>query len=66
MPYVKDGGDILDYERLRGDLIDYYGTAMQYFPMAFMEVSEVENASEEKLLDMAEKAGFDINDYIWD
>ena len=27
--------------------------------------SEVENASEEELLDMAEKAGFDINDYIW-
>ena len=38
---------------------------MQYFPMAVMEVSEVENASEEELLDMAEKAGFDINDYIW-
>ena len=31
-----------------------------------MEVSKVKNASEEELLDMAEKAGFDINDYIRD
>lgn len=61
-----DGDSLLDYERLRGDLINYYGTAMQYFPIAVMEVSKVKNASEEELLDMAEKAGFDINDYIWD
>lgn len=61
-----DGDSLLDYERLRGDLINYYGTAMQYFPIAVMEVSKVKNASEEGVLDMAEKAGFDINDYIWD
>ena len=56
----------IDYNRLRADLLNYYGTAMPYFPMVVMEVSEVENASEEELLDMAEKAGFDINDYILD
>ena len=55
-----------DFERLRDDLMDYYGSAMQYFPMAVMELSDVENASEGKLLEMANDAGFNLEDYFLD
>lgn len=50
---------------LRKDLIDYYGTAMTGgFPMAMMDLSKVENASAEELLEYADKAGLDLNDYV--
>ena len=40
----------LDTERLRRDLEDDYGTAMSSgFPMAMMEMSEVERASDREL-----------------
>jgi len=53
-----------DYERLRNDLIDYFGTAMMGdFPMAIMDVSEVERASDKSLVDIAKENGFDLNKY---
>ena len=42
--------DNIDFERLREDLIDYFGTAMMQFPMAMMDLSKVENASCEELI----------------
>ena len=54
----------MDIETLREDLMDYYGTAMMSgFPMAIMDLSDVENASDLKLIMLAEKAGFDLNKY---
>lgn len=53
----------LDYERLRSDLIDYYGTAIAYNPMAVIELSDVENATDEKLVQIAIQNGFDLSDY---
>ncbi len=53
----------IDIERLRRDLIDYFGTAMSMFPVAMMELSQVENASPEKLIEIARKNGFDLRDY---
>jgi len=53
----------IDYDRLRSDLIDYYGTAMAYNPMAVIELSDVENASYEELIRIAIKNGFDLSDY---
>ena len=54
----------MDIEALREDLMDYYGTAMMSgFPMAIMDLSDVENASDLKLIMLAEKAGFDLNKY---
>ncbi len=54
----------MDIEALREDLMDYYGTAMMSgFPMAIMDLSDVENASDLKLIMLAEKAGFDLNNY---
>lgn len=54
----------IDIERLRQDLIDYFGTATAVYPVAIMDVIEVENASNYKLIEIAKSNGFDINDYI--
>ena len=53
----------IDIERLRRVLIDYFGTAMSMFPVAMMELSQGENASPEKLIEIARKNGFDLRDY---
>jgi hypothetical protein len=54
----------MDYDRLRDDLLDYYGTAMfSGFPMAVIETINVENASEDELEELARKAGYDLSDY---
>ena len=53
----------MDFDRLREDLKDYFGTAMAYNPMAVIELSEVERASNEKLIQIAIQNGFDLSDY---
>ena len=54
----------IDIDELRRDLMDYYGSATQSgFPMAVVELSEVENASAYKLIELARRAGFDLADY---
>ncbi len=54
-------------EELRKDLMDYYGTAMNSgFGMAVIDLSEVENASPEKLISIAKKIGVDLRNYIED
>lgn len=53
----------IDYERLRADLIDYYGSAMSYNPMAVIELSKVQSASNNKLIEYALKNNFDLEDY---
>lgn len=54
----------IDYERLREDLINYFGTAMSFNPIAIMNLSEVKQATNEKLIQIAIKNGFDLNDYV--
>lgn len=53
----------IDINELRNDLIDYLGTAMQYNPQAVIELAEVENASPQKLVDIALRFGFDLSEY---
>ena len=75
----------IDYERLRQDLINYcydvgssemdeYGTAMQIFPVAVVDLSGAEQrmkdniaaisyASNSRLEEIAEELGFDLDDY---
>lgn len=53
----------IDVERLRRDLIDYFGTAMGVLPTAMMDLSEVKKALPEKLIEIAKKNGFDLRDY---
>ena len=54
----------INVEQLRHDLIDYFGTAKEFYPMAIMDIAKVERASVEELVNIAIKNGFDINDYI--
>lgn len=53
----------INIEKLRRALIDYFGTAMMRFPAAFAELSEVKTASPERLVEIAEKNGFDLSEY---
>ena len=54
---------MIDYEKLRNDLIDYFGTAMTFNPMAMVDLLRVQNASDEELVDIALKNNFDLNRY---
>lgn len=54
---------MIDYKRLREDLINYFGTAIYYNRMAIMELEEVKQASDEELVKIAYKNGFDIERY---
>jgi len=54
----------MNYEKLREDLKDYFGTAIYCGnPMAIMELSKVESATEDELIRMAKENGFDIEGY---
>lgn len=54
----------IDYEKLRFDLIDYYGTAIFCGnPMSIIEVSRVETCSNQELIYIALQNGFDLSDY---
>lgn len=54
----------IDIEKLRKDLIDYYGTAMfNASPLAIIELSKVENASPQELINIALKNNFDLTEY---
>ncbi len=53
----------INIEKLRSDLMDHYGTATGFFPMAIMDVVDVERATPDELVEMAEDAGFDLNKY---
>ena len=53
----------MNTEKLRKDLIDYFGTAMSFMPMAMMELSKVEKASEQELIKIAKENGLDLSKY---
>ena len=56
---------MIDIERLRNDLINYFiGLAYVLSPVAFMDVVEVEKADEDKLIEIAIKNGFSIDNYL--
>ena len=55
----------IDFERLREDLVDYFGSAMfAGFPAAVIDVTQVETASNEQLIQIAQQNGFNLNNYI--
>lgn len=54
----------IDISRLRSDLEDYYGSAaFSGFPAALIELSQVESASPQELVELSQRAGLDLNDY---
>ena len=54
----------IDINRLRNDLIDYYGTAIAYSPQAIIDLSTIENASAYELLIIAINNNFNLENYI--
>ena len=54
---------MIDVEKLRKDLIDYFGTAMSFMPIAMMEISRVEKATKEELIKIAKENGVDLSKY---
>lgn len=56
--------EYIDYDKLKYDLMDYFGSAMPILPMAVMDLVEVEHASPQKLIQIARDNGFDLENYI--
>ena len=54
----------MNYRKLRDDLKEYYGTAIYAgLPMAMIGLADIERASNNELLRLAEEAGFDLSEY---
>ena len=47
-----------EIERLREQLIDYYGSAAPFFPIASADVIRVEQMTDEEIIEEAEKLRF--------
>lgn len=57
----------IDSEALRECLIDYFGSAMGVdFLMAISNVSEVQSASIQRLIETAEECGINTKDFEYD
>lgn len=56
--------DKIDIEKLREDLIDYFGSACNIFQMAIINVAEIEKANEEKLRQIATDNKINLDNYI--
>ena len=55
---------MIDIEKLRNDMEDYYGTAMfGGFPMAVIELNRIQRASNEDIIQMAIDQGIDLRKY---
>ena len=54
----------IDFEQLRKDLIDYFGTAIfSGLPLAIMDLSKIEKASKEELIIIAQQNNYDLDNY---
>ena len=53
----------IDYDRLRSDLINYFGSATPMFNVAYADVIRVQRATNEELVSIALENGFDLEDY---
>ncbi len=54
----------IDFEKLKRDLLDFFCSAMfSGFKMAIVDYSEVENATDQELIEIALNNGFDLNKY---
>ena len=58
---------IIDTDKLRADLMDEYGTAaFNGFPAAIIDLSEIENMSDQDLVEMAYEKGISLERYAED
>ena len=52
-----------DIERLRDDLIDYYGTASMIYCVAMADLVRVQSSSDSELIEIAINNGYNLEDY---
>lgn len=58
---------LVDTDALRNYLTDYYGTAaFNGFPVAIVDVWDVENATGIRLCEIAEELGIDLTPFVVD
>ncbi len=53
----------LDIDRLREDLINYFGTALNYQEYAMVDLVQIDALDEQELITLAIQNGFDIDKY---
>lgn len=53
----------IDIDRLRKDLIDYFGTAKEIYPIAMIDLVNKETASDEEIVRIAIKNNFNLYNY---
>ncbi len=60
--------DSIDYDRLRSDIMEYLQGAFfgGGYGAAFVELSDVENCSDQKLIQYANRYNFPLDNYIVD
>lgn len=57
---------LIDTERLRRDMMGYYGPAMfSGFPMAVFDLSRIERASDNELIEIALNSGVELGEYTY-
>ncbi len=62
---INSNDENYDYEHLRRDLIDEFGVQSVAFSggFGFLEMCDAEDASDEQLLEMARREGFNLKRY---
>lgn len=53
----------IDIDTLREDLINYYGSAMQFYPAAMIDLAKIEKANDNEIVNIAINNGINIYDY---
>ncbi len=56
--------ETIDVDRLRKDLIEYFGTAMSYNPVAMMDLIKIEKATDQEIINIALNNNINLNDYV--
>lgn len=53
----------INFDRLRSDLINYYGSGIYVYPIALLSVIKVDMCSEEELIKIALSNNFNLEKY---
>ena len=55
---------VIDVDRLREDLIDYFGAATPINQLAYADIIAIENASDRQIVQIAQANGIDLEKYV--
>ncbi len=63
--YDEDYELEIDFDRLRNDLANYYGSCMVIIPAASVMVGQILNSDYDELIDIARKHNIDLTNYCY-